>query len=113
MPHPFELPWMRRAVVPLVSARDSVIGEFIVNGLPRLSAVIRPLDQLPVPPRGLRRVQTIRVSGRSLQVINLPTGKMGAADVPFLPFRIRRQNERTLASANQYPYATHLVCNYA
>ena len=49
MPDALELPGMRRAVVPLVSAGDAVVGELVAHRLPGLAAVIGALDHLPEP----------------------------------------------------------------
>src|SRR5206468_4577713 len=43
VPHARELPWMLRAVVPLVRARHAVVRELVADGLPGLSAVVRAL----------------------------------------------------------------------
>jgi len=100
MPHSFELPGMRRAVVPLVSAGNALVRELIAYRLPRFPTVARALNQLPEPAAGLLGVQPIRVSGRSLHVINLPPRKMWAADLPPLTFSVGLQHKRTLACAN-------------
>src|SRR5438046_2345426 len=107
MPHTFELPGVRRAVVPLVSAGDAVVHEFVIDRGPRLATVVRALDLLPEPSAGLGTIQPIRVNGRSLQVVDLPARKMGPADVPPFAFSIRRKDERALASACQYTYFAH------
>src|SRR5690606_12266040 len=51
--------------------------------LPRLAAVVRALDDLAEPARRLRRVESVRVGWRALQVIDLPAGKVGARDLPI------------------------------
>ena len=109
MPDPLELPWVRRAVVPLVSARDAVVGELVAHRLPAPATVVRSLNHLPEPAGGLRRVQPIRIRGRSLEVVDLPARKVGAADVPPFALPVRRQDEGALACANQYPYLAHLT----
>src|SRR5712691_5409245 len=107
MPDARELPGVRRAVVPQVSARDAVVHELVPHRLPRLAAVVGALDQLPEPAAGLRRIQPIRVSGRSLEVVDLPAPEVGATDVPPFALSVRRQDEGALARANQYPYPAH------
>ena len=104
MPDALELPRMRRAVVPLVRAGNAVVDELVVHRLPRLAAVVRALDHLPEPAAGLRCVQPVRVGGRSLDVVDLPAGKMRTADVPLFALAVRRQDERALARADQYSY---------
>src|SRR5450432_2983012 len=107
MPDALELPRMLRAVVPLVRARDAVVDIRIADWLPRLPAVVRALDLLPEPAAGLRRIQPVRVNRRTLHVINFPTRKVRAADLPLLAFAIRDQDESALPRANQYSYSAH------
>jgi hypothetical protein len=40
-------------------------------------------------------------------MIHLPTREVGAADIPFFAFSVRRENKRALARANQYSYSAH------
>ena len=107
MPDARELPRARRAVVPQVSAGDAVVDELVPHRLPRLATVVGALDQLPEPAAGLRRIQPIRVSGRSLQVVDLPAPEVGATDVPPFARCVRRQDERALPCTDQDPYPTH------
>src|SRR5487761_304342 len=108
MPDPGELPRMRRPVVPLVRAGDAVIAELVADRFPGRAAVIRALDHLAEPPARLRRVQPVRVGRGPLHVVDLPAGEVRPADVPPLPPAVRRQHERALARADQYPYTAHL-----
>src|SRR5213080_283035 len=107
MPHSLELPWVGRAIVPLVSAGDAVIHKLVTYRLPCLATVVGALDQLPEPAAGLRRIQPIRVSGRSLQVVDLPAPEVGATDVPPFARCVRRQDERALPCTDQDPYPVH------
>ena len=109
MPDALELPGMRRAVVPLVRAGNAVVHELVAHRLPGLAAVVGALDHLPEPAAGLRRIQPIRVGGRSLEVVDLPAAKMGPADVPLFALSVRRQDERALACPRSHPHATHRV----
>src|ERR1700724_4698822 len=59
MPNALELPGVRFPVVPLVSAGNAVVHEFVAHRLPRLTAVIGALDQLPEPAARLRCIQSI------------------------------------------------------
>src|SRR5947208_12139659 len=99
---------MGGAVVPEVRARDAVIHEPVPHRLPGPAAVVGALDQLPEPAGALRHVQSIRVSGRSLEVVDLPAPEVGATDVPPFALSVRLEDERALACANQYPYPAHL-----
>src|SRR5437773_2058568 len=107
MPDSCELPGMGRAVVPQVSAGDAVVHELVAHRLPGLAAVVGALDQLPEPAGALRRVQPIRVGGRSLEVVDLPAPKVGTTDVPAFALSVRLEDECALACANQYPYPAH------
>src|SRR5216117_817318 len=107
MPDARELTGTRRAVVPQVSAGDAVVDELVPHRLPRLATVVGALDQLPEPAAGLRRIQPIRVSGRSLQVVDLPAPEVGATDVPPFARCVRRQDERALPCTDQDPYPAH------
>src|SRR5436309_15732301 len=49
VPHAREFPWMLRAVVPLVRARNPVVGELVAHRLPGLPAVVGTLHDLAVP----------------------------------------------------------------
>src|SRR5216684_2875379 len=126
MPHPFELPGMLRAVVPLMSSerlRSRVIGELVAlafgrSGRCRLSsgcsrlvpgfaAIIGALNDLTEPAAALRRINTIRIGRRSFEVIHLPARKVGAADIPFLALAVRRQHECAFLGPYQYSYLAH------
>src|SRR5206468_12987605 len=107
MPDSRELPGMGRAVVPQVSAGDAVVHEPVAHRLPSLAAAVGALDQLPEPSGALRRVQPIRVGGRSLEVVDLPAPEVGTTDVPPLALSVRLKDECTLACADQYPYPAH------
>src|SRR5262245_19161419 len=89
-------------------ARRTLVDELVVGRLPRLPAVARALDDLPEPAARLRRIQPVRISGRSLEVVDLPASEMRTADVPFLALAIGRQHERALARAHEHSYSTHL-----
>src|SRR5215470_5932659 len=131
MPDSFELPRVRRAIVPLVRGeRLAGFSRRVVNKLvalalghtlwgscrfagrcaglvPGLAAVIRALDDLSKPTARLRGIEPIRINRRSLEVINFPSGKERTTDVPLLSLCVRRQNKRALACANEYSYSAH------
>ena len=104
MPDALELPGVRRAVVPLVSAGYAVVLELVADRLPGLAAVVGSLDHLPEPAAGLRRIQPVRVDGRAFQVVDLPARKVGAADIPPLALAVGCQDERPLPRADQDSY---------
>src|SRR6516162_5020536 len=127
MPDTLEFPGMLRAVVPLMR-RERCSGR-IVNELvafafghaawpgrfarrrtrlePGFSTVVGALNDLTEPAAGLRGVDAIGVDGRALQVVHLPSGKMGTVDFPVLALAVRGENECALASANQYANRAH------
>src|ERR671931_176075 len=107
VPHARKLPRMLRAVVPLVRARNPVVGELVADGLPGLAAVLRPLDDLAVPAGGLRGVQPVRIGRRAVQVVDLPTREQRAFDLPIVARSVRRQDERALTGAHEEPHSAH------
>ena len=107
VPDALEFPGMLRAVVPLVRAGVALVGELVADRLPGLAAVIRALDHLPEPAGGLRGIEPVRVDGRTLDVVDLPAGKVRAADLPRFALSIRSQNKRALARAYQNSYPAH------
>src|SRR5881409_2582317 len=130
MPDALELPGMLCAVVPLMRGeglaclRGRVVGELVAlafgetfrglfqhtsRRLPRLAAVAGALDDLSEPPARLRRIQPVRIGGGAFHVIDLPAGEVWTADVPPGALSVRRQHERALACANQYPYPAHAL----
>ena len=122
---------MLRAVVPLMRGkrlagfRGGVVHKFVAFAFghsprtggrfarrrarlnPGLAAVIGALNDLAEPAARLRCVNAIGTRGRPFHVIDLPTGKMRAAYVPFLALAVRSEDECTLACANQYAYSAH------
>ena len=66
MPDALEFPWMRCAVVPLVSARNAVVDELVADGFPCLAAVVGTLNELAEPAGRLRRVEAVGINGRTL-----------------------------------------------
>src|SRR6266404_2701868 len=109
MQESLELPRVRRAVVTLVSAGNAVVNKFVTYRLPSLAPVIRALDLLPKPAAGLRRIYPVRISGRALQMVDLPAPKKRPINVPPLPLPIRRQDESALPRPHQHPYSAHLI----
>src|SRR5262249_41381868 len=131
MPDPLELPRVRCTVVPLVRGkglagfRRRIVNKLVALALgqpfrgsgrlagggsgvvPGLATVTRSLPDLAKPAARLRRVQPIRISGRSLEMIDFPACKVGTADVPPFALCVRGEDERALAGANQYSYSAH------
>src|SRR6516225_7126342 len=127
MPDALEFPRMLRAIVPLMCCERRAGG--VVNKLvafafwhaarpggfargctglePGFAAVVGTLNDLAEPAAGLRGVHAIGVGGRALQVVHLPSGKMGTVNFPVLALAVRGENECALASANQYANRAH------
>src|SRR6266849_3240703 len=125
MPDAFELPGVLRAVEPLVRCerlaglRGSVVDELVALPLghtagarrrlagrrPRLvpgfAAVIGALNDLPEPAARLGCIDPIGINRRPLHVIDLPTGKVGAVNIPSLALGVRCEDEGALAGADQ------------
>ena len=128
MPDTLEFPRMLRSVIPLVRASLALIHEFIAFALghavralqfitaaarraPGPATVIRTLNDLPKPTARLRSINAVRINGRALEMIHLPTGEVRPADFPLLALAIGGQDERTFLRANQYSNLAHiLIC---
>jgi hypothetical protein len=107
VPDAFEFPRMRGAVVPLVRARNSVIGELVADCFPGFATVAAPLHRLAEPVVRLRCVDSVRIDWRRLQVIELPAAELRFADIPLLALAIGRQDKRAFARANQHSHPIH------
>src|SRR3984885_7962964 len=129
MPDALELPRMLRPVIPLMSGERlaafirRVVDELVACWLrrtrggrftrgcsrlmPCFAPVIGALNDLPKPAAGLRRIQPVRIRGRSLHVIHFPASKMRTADIPFIALVVSGATERTLACPYQNSYAAH------
>src|SRR5438094_9948431 len=122
MPDALELPGMLRAVVPLMRGeglaclRGRVVGELVAlafgetfrglfqhtsRRLPRLAAVAGARDDLSEPPSRLRRVQPVRISRRSLPVIDLPAREVRATHRTLSALAAPAPAEPTLPGAYQ------------
>ena len=75
VPDPLELPGALCAVIKLVGAGVTFVGELVASRRPGFPAVIRALYHLPKPTAGLGGVQPVWVGGGSLQMVHLPTRK--------------------------------------
>src|SRR5204863_5897184 len=75
--------------------------------LPGLAAVAGALDDLAEPAAGLRGVDAVGIDGRALEVVDLPAGKVRAADLPLLALAVGVEDEGALARADEYAYAAH------
>src|SRR3954447_26334165 len=124
VPDTLELPGMLCAVIPLVSSQRLaalarlVIRELVALGfrhsvrrrgglagrgprlVPRLSSVVRSLNDLSKPTTGLRGINSVWIDRGSFHVVNLPPRKMGTADIPLFAFAVRSQNECSLAGTD-------------
>src|SRR6185369_7521483 len=112
MPDSFELPRMGSTVIKLMGRerfacfRGSIIRKFITFTFwhsiwrgrwftgwcarlePCLAAVIRALNDLSKPAAGLRCVDAVGIHRGTLEVIQLPSGKVRTTDVPLFTFSI-------------------------
>src|SRR5277367_3861603 len=109
MPDPLEFPGMSRAVVPLMGAGISVVGEFISRRLPRFAAVVGSLDLLAKPAAGLGGVDSIRLDRRTFEMIDFPAGKERTGDVPVLSLAVGREDEGAFPRPDENPHAAHGV----
>src|SRR4051794_18672104 len=109
VPHTLKFPWMRRAVVPLVSTGNAVVGEVITDRFPRLTAIIGTLYNLSGPAAGLRRIDAVRIGGRTLHVIDFPAREVGTAYVPVSACAVGFKYEGTLSCADENSYVTHVA----
>src|SRR5207249_482282 len=109
VPDALEHPGLLRAVVKLVRRErlaglgGSVVDELVAlaprhaeraglrsaaGRFPGLAAVAGALDDLAEPAAGLRAIDPVRIHRGAFQVVNLPAGEEGAADVPLLAFAV-------------------------
>src|SRR5260370_28127347 len=113
MPDALELPWMRRPIIPLVSAGDSVVNKLVAHRFPGLATVVGALDHLTEPAAALGCIQPIRIDRRSLKMKELPARKVRSGDIPVLAFAIGGGGESTPPPAHQQflaaPYSLFLV----
>ena len=109
MPDPLELPRVRGAVVPLVRAGIAVVSELVADRRPGLAAVLGALDLLPEPTARLRTINPIRIGRRTLDVVNLPAGKVRTLDGPRLARAIGTQNKRPFTRSDQNPHTAHYL----
>src|SRR5687767_13661070 len=98
---------MRRPVVPLMRSGNAFVGELIASRLPRLATVVRALNDLPEPAARLRRVKTVRVRRRSLDVVDLPSAEMRSAHIPAIARAVGRENETAFAGTHENSNAAH------
>src|ERR1051325_714708 len=109
MPDSLEFPGMRRTIVPLMRAGDAVVQECVPDPRPSFPAVIGALYELPKPSAVLRGVQPLEVDRRSFEMEYLPTGKMGASNLPLFAHCVGSENECTLARPHEDTYTAHVT----
>src|SRR5215469_13038377 len=130
MPDSLELPWVLRAVIPLMCGQRlaggfrGVIDEFVAialghgawrrrrscsRNLPGLATVIGALNDLAEPATGLRGINTVGIRRRPLEVVHLPAGKEWPRNLPSLTFTVCGCDESAFARANQYTYVAHQI----
>src|SRR5262245_22041160 len=104
MPDALELPGMGRAVIPLVSAGDSLVGKVIADWLPGFAAVARALDLLAEPAARLRDEDPVGRNGGTLEMVDFPGAKVVSTIIPLLACAVRLEDARTLPSCYQNPH---------
>jgi hypothetical protein len=133
MPDAFELPGMLRAIVPLMRRERPagrgrcVINEFVAfcerhslracgrfagfqpRLVPRFAAIIGSLNYLAEEAAALGYIDAVRVGRRAVQVIDLPTTKVRALNIPLVAFAIRSEDERTFSRTYKKSNATQLI----
>src|SRR5688572_24348255 len=62
--------------------------------IPGLAAIVRPLNDLPKPAAGLRGIQSMGINRGTLEMVQLPPGKMRSTDFPLPALPVRCQDER-------------------
>ena len=110
VPHPGELPRVRRSVVPLVGAGLPLVAELVTHRVPRASAVVGTLDHLPEPVGVRRRVEPAGIGGGTRHVKHLPSGEVRTVHPPPPARALRGQQERALARAHQDSDRAHGWC---
>src|SRR5262249_10145565 len=88
-------------------AGGAVVGELVADRRPGLAAVVGALHDLPEPAAALRGVEPVGVGRRPLDVVDLPAGEVGSADLPPAARAVGREDEGALARAHQNPYSAH------
>src|ERR1051325_4286770 len=109
MPDSLEFPGMRRTIVPLMRAGGAGVQECVPAPRPSFPAVIGALYELPKPSAVLRGVQPLEVDRRSFEMEYLPTGKMGASNLPLFAHCVGSENECTLARPHEDTYTAHVI----
>src|SRR5260370_242175 len=75
--------------------------------VPGLAGIVGALNDLPERAAGLRRVDSIRIDGRGIQMIHFPAAKKRTLDVPFLALAVPGQDKRTFLCTDQDADPTH------
>ena len=83
MPDPLEFPRMRCAIIPLMRAGNAIISKLVARRFPGFPAIVGALDHLPEPTAGLRGVDSIGIDGRTFEMVDFPSAKVGTGDIPM------------------------------
>ncbi|HEX9781968.1 MAG TPA: hypothetical protein VGA56_04450, partial [Opitutaceae bacterium] len=89
-----------RLVVPLMGFRVAIVLELVAECFLSGVVIIRSLDHLVESVVGLRCVESVRVNGRALDVVNFPVFEMWAGDFPLFACTVRSDDKRALAGAH-------------
>src|SRR5262245_6827653 len=85
----------------------ALVREVVAHRLPRLTTVVRALDDLAEPAARLRGIQPLRGSWRPFDVVDLPAPEVRPVDVPLLAGPVGGQDEGALARSDQYAHPAH------
>src|SRR4051812_12072178 len=86
---------------------------FAAGRAPGFSAVVRALDDLSKPAARLRSVDAIGICRGGFHVVNLPSAKQRAGNVPLLPIAVGGADEPALLCADENANAAHGGCPFS
>src|SRR5689334_12936413 len=133
MPDAFELPGMLGTVVELMRGErfarflGNVVHKLVALALahsartggwlagrraglnPGFSSVVGTLNDLSEPATGLGGKDSVRFARRTLDMINLPTGKVRAGNIPAIALPVGGQDKCAFACASQYSDLAHCL----
>ncbi len=87
----------------------AVVGELLPDRVPALASISRALDDLTEPAGVRGGVHAVRARRRPPDMKDLPPCEVGPVHRPLPTGSVRRQDERSLARADENPNAAHVV----